>query len=275
MKRYPIVFSIASSDCMGGAGTQADIKTVSALGAYAATAITAITVQSSKAIKTVYPLPADIIRQQIEAVMEDIRPDVVRIGAVNDIESVRTIADCLRKYHPTYVVFDFILLRIDGKRIPGDDTIAVIQKELFPFTNLITMSLYEAEALAKMKITTKEELREAAKKLAENIRIPILLKGANLLDNQTYDVVYIPDGEKWEYIAPRLDNLNVLSVSCTFSSAIATFLALGFELNIAVMKAREYLHEAIERGKDINFGKTTGSICHSWNPVQMQIYGND
>jgi len=273
MKRYPIVFSIAGSDSKGGAGIQADIKTISALGAYAATAVTAIIDQTSTKVRTTYPIPNEIIEHQIKSVMEDLWPDVVKIGLIGDIDAARTIADSLRKYHPEYVVYDPVMISLDGVRVLDDETIKVINDELFPYTNLISLNLHEATLMTGIQINNKEDLRYAAKKLSEKCRIPIFLKGSNMLDNQTYDVLYIPDGESWEYIAPKLENVNVYGASCTFTSGIATYLALGYELNIAVMKAREFMYEAIERGKGIVIGHEAAPICHSWNPVKMQVYG--
>lgn len=275
MKRYPIVFSIASSDCSGGGGIQSDTKTISALGAYAASAITAITVQNTLGIKSIYALPSNVIRGQIEAIMEDMWPDVVKIGSINDVDTAALIADCMRKYHPEYVVYDPTFLGAHESIQIKNDILTKIQEILFPYANLVTINIEEIKILTGMQIARKEDLMKAARNMSERYKIPVLAKGHHLLGAYTYDVLYIPDGENWEFIGPRIETNNTHGSSSTFTAAIATYLALGEKLNNAVRKAREFLQEAIERGKDVNTGHGRGPLCHNWNPVEMHIYGNE
>lgn len=273
MKRYPVIFSIAGSDSTGGAGIQADIKTISALGAYAASALTSIMVQNTVGIDNILIVPEDIIRRQIELIMEDMWPDVVKIGLVNSLSTAHVIADCLRKYHPEYVVYDPVLEPVEGFNLFDKETFKAACDELFPYTNLITLNIPEIETITDIQVHSKEDLKEATKKVAEKYLIPVLGKGYNLLDNNTYDVLYVPDGDKWEYIGSYIDSPNTHGASTSFSAAIATYLALGEKLNEAIRLAREYIQKAIDTGKDVYVGRGKGPICHTWNPVKMQIYG--
>ena len=150
MKKYPCVLSIAGSDCSGGAGIQADLKTISALGGYAATAITAITVQNTLGVRAIHPVPPVYVRGQIEAVMEDIRPDAVKIGMINDVEIVEAIASCLRTYRPRFVVFDPVMVSTSGHRLIEEDAISALTRELMPLASLITPNLSEAEVFFLM-----------------------------------------------------------------------------------------------------------------------------
>ena len=145
MKHYPVILSIAGSDCSGGAGIQADIKTISALGGYAASVITAVTVQNTMGVHAVHAVPIEIIRGQIEAVMEDLHPEVVKIGMVGDAETVRAIAGCLQKYHPKYIVYDPVMVSTSGRKLMNDDAIEIVKRELFPLVSLITPNLDEAD----------------------------------------------------------------------------------------------------------------------------------
>ena len=156
MKTYPVVLSIAGSDCSGGAGIQADIKTISALGAYAASVITAVTVQNTRGVKAVHTVPAEIVQGQIEAVMEDLRPDALKIGMVSEPALVKIIAGCLLKYPHCPIVYDPVMVSTSGRKLMAEDAIQLIKEELFPLTSLITPNLDETEVLTGKKITTAE-----------------------------------------------------------------------------------------------------------------------
>ena len=181
MKTYPVVLSIAGSDCSGGAGIQADIKTISALGAYAASVITAVTVQNTRGVKAVHIVPAEIVQGQIEAVMEDLRPDALKIGMVSEPALVKIIAGCLLKYPHCPIVYDPVMVSTSGRKLMAKDAIQLIKEELFPLTSLITPNLDETEVLTGKKITTAEEMKEAARQLSEEYRYVFLLQ-------QPYDV---------------------------------------------------------------------------------------
>ncbi|MDL2305160.1 hydroxymethylpyrimidine/phosphomethylpyrimidine kinase [Bacteroides sp. OttesenSCG-928-D19] len=267
MKHYPIVLSIAGSSCIGEAGIQADARTILALGAYPTTVITAIAVQDRTGIKSTHEIPADVIRSQIEFVMEGIFPDVVKIGLIGSAKAAKTIADSLRKYHPKYVVYDPVLLTSGGLNIPDEETMKIIEDELLRYTNLMTINLAEAELFGKMEISTTDDLKEVSRILAERYRIPVLCKGANFLSENTYDTLHIPDGVNWEYIGERINTNNMHGASTIFSAAIATKLASGEKLNTAIKDAREFIEEEIIKGnKDID---------NILTPVRMQVYSSN
>ena len=165
MKHYIPVLSIAGSDCSGGAGIQADLKTISALGSYAATAITAVTVQNTCGVRAIHPVPADIIKGQIQAVMEDIRPLAVKIGMVNDIEAIHAIAEALTTYHPQYVVFDPVMVSTSGHRLIEEEAIELLKTTLIPLATVITPNLKEAEVLYGKPISTLTDMEKAAYEL--------------------------------------------------------------------------------------------------------------
>lgn len=270
MKHYPIVLSIAGSDCSGGAGIQADIKAISALGAYAASVVTALTVQNTMGVRAVHTIPAEVVRGQIEAVMEDLHPETVKIGMVSEKEIVRVIVDCLHKYHPENVVYDPVMVSTSGRKLMTDDAIEIIKKELFPLTSLVTPNLDEAEVLTGRKITTPEAMQQVAKELSSLYQTGILIKGGHLQGEEMQDVL-CTDGNIFIYKSSKIDSRNLHGTGCTLSSSIATYLALGYTMNEAVSKAKMYLNGAINIGKEVVIGHGNGPLCHFWNPVKAQI----
>lgn len=272
MKRYPVILSIAGSDSSGGAGIQADMKAISALGAYAATAITAITVQNTLGVRAIHPVPPEYVRGQIEAVMEDICPDAIKIGMINDIAIVRVIAESIVKYKPKHVVFDPVMVSTSGSRLIEDNAIEVLIKELIPLTDIITPNLDEAEVLTGKKIRNLEEMKEAATKLLLFGCKAVLVKGGHLEGENMYDVLVIASQtEPIVFTGKHIDSKNVHGTGCTLSSSIATFLALGEDMPTAVAKAKDYISGAIESGKDVFIGHGNGPLNHSYAPIAMKI----
>jgi len=272
MKRYPVILSIAGSDSSGGAGIQADMKAVSALGAYAATAITAITVQNTLGVRAIHPVPPEYVRGQIEAVMDDICPDAIKIGMINDIAIVRVIAESIVKYKPKHVVFDPVMVSTSGSRLIEDNAIEVLIKELIPLTDIITPNLDEAEVLTGKKIRNLEEMKEAATKLLSFGCEAVLVKGGHLEGENMYDVLVIASQtEPIVFTGKHIDSKNVHGTGCTLSSSIATFLALGEDMPTAVAKAKDYISGAIESGKDVFIGHGNGPLNHSYAPIAMKI----
>lgn len=270
MKHYPIVLSIAGSDCSGGAGIQADIKTISALGGYAASVVTAITVQNTMGVHAVHTVLPEIVRAQIEAVMEDLHPTAIKIGMVSDEEIVRTIAGCLRKYHPPYVVYDPVMVSTSGRKLMNDATVEIIKKELFPLTHLITPNLDEVNVLTGKKVTTPNEMQLAAYQLSKLYRTAVLVKGGHLPGDEMQDVLHT-DGNTFIYKESKIRSRNLHGTGCTLSSSIATYLSLGYTMEQAVGKAKKYLSGAIDAGKEIIIGQGNGPLCHFWNPEVAQI----
>ena len=271
MKRYPVILSIAGSDSSGGAGIQADMKAISALGAYAATAITAITVQNTLGVRAIHPIPPEYVRGQIEAVMDDISPDSIKIGMINDIAIVHVIAESIIKYKPKHVVFDPVMVSTSGSRLIEDNAIEVLVKELIPLTDIITPNLDEAEVLTGKKIRSLEEMKEAAAQLLTFGCKSVLVKGGHLEGKEMYDVLMTnTQTEATVFTGKHIDSKNVHGTGCTLSSPIATYLALGENMPSAVRKAKEYISGAIEKGKDVFIGHGNGPLNHSYAPVAMK-----
>ena len=274
MKTYPVVLSIAGSDCSGGAGIQADIKTISALGAYAASVITAVTVQNTRGVKAVHIVPAEIVQGQIEAVMEDLRPDALKIGMVSEPALVKIIAGCLLKYPHCPIVYDPVMVSTSGRKLMAKDAIQLIKEELFPLTSLITPNLDETEVLTGKKITTAEEMKEAARQLSEEYHTAVLVKGGHLEGNEMQDVLFT-DENAYIYKEKKIESRNLHGTGCTLSSSIATYLALGLPMDQAVGKAKSYVSKAIDAGKEIIIGHGNGPLCHFWGPEKARIWDDN
>ena len=273
MRTYPCVLTIAGSDCSGGAGIQADIKTISALGAYAASAITAITVQNTCGVTGIHPVPPSYVKGQIEAVMDDIRPQAIKIGMINDTKIVEVIAEMLQKYQPQFVVFDPVMVSTSGCKLMEDEAIEAITTRLIPLATLITPNLSEAEILAGQKICTVEEMQRQAKEMLKLGCRGVLVKGGHLEGGRMSDVLQV-SGEEAPHLfaAPKVDSRNTHGTGCTLSSAIATYLALGETVTDAVEKAKQYVYKGIEAGKDVCIGHGHGPLNHFYSPVPMHIF---
>ena len=269
MRSYPVVLSIAGSDCSGGAGIQADIKTISAVGGYAATVITAVTVQNTLGVQAVHIVPATIIRGQIEAVMDDLHPDALKIGMVSDGATVQLIADCLRKYHPRYVVYDPVMVSTSGRKLMDDTAIESIKNELFPLVSLITPNLDEVEVLTGKRPATIEEMQQAAQQLSARYDISVLVKGGHLSGEEMCDVLQ-SEGNTYIYKEKKIESRNLHGTGCTLSSSIATYLAQGFPVSEAVGKAKQYVSLAIARGKALEIGHGNGPLGHFEVPIAQK-----
>lgn len=276
MESFPIVLSIAASDSSSETGIQADVRTITALNAYAATALTAIVAQNRKGLDYIHPMTPEIIQNQVEFVMETLWPDVVKIGLINDVPSARIIADALRKYHPQYVIYDPELMTFDGFSLADEETVRVIREEMLQYTNLITINLIETEVLFGHKIETPAQMEESAQELAQKYKIPVLIKGGNLVKDSTYDILAIPHAHTWAYTGTKIVAENIHGLSTIFSAAISTYLAHGETLNIAVKTAREYVEKIILEDTQKNL---TPQAMIDTPPllenVRMQIYTAD
>lgn len=272
MKKYPCILSIAGSDCSGGAGIQADLKTISALGGYAATAITAITVQNTRGVRAIHAVPSVYVRGQIEVVMEDIRPDAVKIGMINEVEIVKVIASCLRRYQPRYVVFDPVMVSTSGHKLIEDDAVSALTRELMPLSSLITPNLSEAKVLTGHSINNVEEMKAAAPDLLKFGCGAVLLKGGHLEGGKMCDVLQIAgEDEPHLFVSDKIESKNTHGTGCTLSSAIATFLALGYDMPQAVERAKAYVTGGINAGKEVHIGEGHGPLNHFYAPVPMKI----
>lgn len=274
MKRYHCVLTIAGSDCSGGAGIQADIKTISALGGYAASAITAITVQNTCGVTGIHPVPASYVKAQIDAVMTDIKPAAIKIGMINDVDIVKAIAESIKEYKPQFVVFDPVMVSTSGCKLIEDQAIEAIKSELIPLSTIITPNLSEAIVLSGYdNISSSDSMNTAGGKILEMGCKAVLIKGGHLDGNDMCDVLCIKGADTPHiYTASKIDSRNTHGTGCTLSSAIATYLALGDTLQEAVRKAKDYVHYGILNGKDIYIGNGHGPLNHFYSPVPMHIF---
>lgn len=257
----PVILTIAGSDCSGGAGIQADIKAMSALGGYAASVITAVTVQNTLGVQASFPIPLDIVRGQIKAVMDDLDVASVKIGIVHDAEIARVIADELRFYKPRYVVYDPVMISTSGHRLITEDSIESIKKELLPLATLITPNLHEAALLYGASLPTVTHMEEAASVLSQTYGPAVLIKGGHLDGNEMCDVLY-SKGQIYHFKDMKIETNNLHGTGCTLSSAIATLLGYGYNLPEAVQKAKHYITEAIRQGEKMEIGHGNGPVWH-------------
>ena len=267
------VLAIAGSDPSGGAGIQADIKAITALGGYAASAITALTVQNTLGVKEIFPIPARIVSEQIKAVMEDIEPQAIKIGMVKDAEIVKCIAESIKQYNPLFAVFDPVMVSTSGHRLIDEDIMEGIEKTLIPLASLITPNLHEAEVLLRRKIESFQEMEEAAKELALRYQTCVLIKGGHLTGDTMCDVLAFPNGSTSHFACPKIESTNLHGTGCTLSSAIATFVSksiaegaaavTGDILESAISNAKEYVTSAIVEGSKRKIGKGNGPLWHN------------
>lgn len=259
------VLTIAGSDCSGGAGIQADLKTIGAHGLYGMSVITAVTSQNTQGVRGVWPVPANVVKEQIEAVFEDIFPDAVKIGMMATGENLHAVAECLKKYRESavkrpFVVLDPVLISTSGRPLLDPLAGNALTGELFPMADLITPNLPEACSLSGMTISSGEDRERAAKELSARYGCSVLIKGGHeagaaddLLYNSSSDTV------TW-YRNERIESKNTHGTGCTLSSAIACEMALEASMEDAVREAKEYITGAIRDGMDL--GKGNGPLNH-------------
>jgi hydroxymethylpyrimidine/phosphomethylpyrimidine kinase len=269
---YPVVLTIAGSDSGGGAGIQADLKTISALGAFGTSAITAVTVQNTLGVQAIHSIPLDILKGQIEAVMSDFSVKAIKIGMLDQPEVVSVILDAIVKYHPPYVVVDPVIVATSGDILIHDQAIDKMKKELFPFVDLITPNLSEASILLGRMINDITEMKMAAKLLSSSFGCKsVLIKGGHLFDNTMTDILWMNKEEQLHtFSSKKIDTKNLHGTGCSLSSAIATFLAFGETIPQAVQYAKEYITSAIECGQDIMIGHGHGPINHFFKPETLK-----
>lgn len=272
-KHYPRVLSIAGSDSGGGAGIQADLKTFSALGCYGMTAITALTAQNTQGVRGIHGVPPEFLAAQLDAVLEDIGADAVKIGMLHAPEIVRVVAQALRKYKLRHVVLDPVMVATSGDRLIAEETVSVLVQELFPLATVITPNLDEAELLLGHTIAGIPALEGAARELQALGAPGVLLKGGHLKGDEVVDLLLQGDCAPLRLASPRIASGNVHGTGCTLSSAIAAQLALGHGLEDAVRLARAYILGAIAAGADVHTGRGHGPLNHGYAPVAMQLRG--
>lgn len=264
MQKIAKALAIAGSDSGGGAGIQADLKTFSSLGVYGSSVITAITAQNTKEVTAVHNIPPDIIKKQIDAVLSDIGADAVKIGMLSNKKIIKTIANSLKKYNINNIVLDPLMVSASGAKLLQDNAIEPLKKELIPLTLIVTPNVPEAEVLVNFKIKTIEDIKKAAKEILKLGCKAVLMKGGHLdfdnINENIIDIFY--DGKEFIEIKNKRINKIGHGTGCTLSSAIAAYLAKGFELKEAVKEAINYVHNALERSFKV--GERDYVLEHSW-----------
>lgn len=263
MKHYKRTLTIAGSDPSGGAGIQADMKTMSACGCYAMSAITAVVDENTVGVYGVHPIPVDFVKGQITSVLDDIGADAVKIGMLHSSELIRTVKNTLLHYHIKNIVLDPVMVATSGDKLLLDEAIATLKEELIPETRVITPNIPEAEILLGSSINGQADLPKVVKELSCNRRVSVLLKAGHLNDDVLIDIFYNAETDEiLELPSNRLNTQNTHGTGCTFSSAVASFLAHNLPLNDAVKQAKEYINKAIIEGANYEIGKGHGPVHH-------------
>ena len=257
--------TIAGSDCSGGAGIQADIKTMTMHGVYAMSAITAQTAQNTTGVRAIQESEPEFLKQQIDAVFEDIYPDAVKIGMVSSSELIHVIVDRLNYYGAKNIVVDPVMVASAGSSLMKDNAVKTLIKELFPVATLVTPNIPEAQVLSGMNIRNREDMVTVAKYIGDNFHCAVLLKGGHSI-NDANDLLY-DHGELIWFAGRRIDNPNTHGTGCTLSSAIASNLALGFSLEESAGRAKVYISEALAAMLDL--GKGSGPMNHAYLITKM------
>lgn len=268
---YPRLLSIAGSDSSGGAGIQADIKTAAALGCYAMTAVTAITAQNTCGVTAIHAIPVDMLKAQIEAVMDDIGIDALKIGMLHAPEVVEVVAWAIRHYGIKKVVLDPVMVSANGDPLITPETVEILVRELFPLASVVTPNLDEAAFLLQRPLTDRAQLDEAASDLLAMGAPTVLLKGAHLPGERIIDIFAAAGADWLRMEVARIPSANIHGSGCTLSSAIASYLAIGLPLREAVTAGRAYVLQAIAAGAPVKAGKGQGPLNHGFAPVPMRV----
>lgn len=253
--------SIAGSDSCGGAGIQADLKTMTMNGVYAMCAVTALTAQNTTGVRGIEETSPDFLRQQLDAIFEDIYPDAVKIGMVSSSELIHVIAETLKKYQANNIVVDPVMVATSGSRLIKSQAVTNLCQELLPLATLVTPNIPEAEILADCKISDEEDMKYAAKRIYTAYECAVLLKGGHGRD-RAKDLLYAKEEFQW-FQGVCIENPNTHGTGCTLSSAIASNLAKGFSLEESVKRAKEYISGALAAMLDL--GKGSGPMQHNFN----------
>ncbi len=270
---YFTALSIAGSDCSGGAGIQADIKTMSALGVYAASVITNITVQNTLGVESLHPIDSYVIERQIHAVMNDIRPMAIKIGMLGNKATIEAVVKALSVYYHGNLVLDPVMISTSGSVLLDNDAIDIMCKTLLPMAKVVTPNIHEAEVLANMKIINKDDIKLAARRILDYGCSAVLIKGGHIQGKNKCDILVEckQNGivEEHEYDSVTVESKNTHGTGCTLSSAITAYLAQGMNLPNAVEEAKEYITMAIAEGADVCIGKGHGPLNHFFNSMKM------
>ena len=252
--------TIAGSDSSGGAGIQADIKTMTAHGVYAMSAVTALTAQNTTGVTGIMEVTPEFLREQIDDIFTDIYPDAVKIGMVSSSRLIEVIAERLAHYGAANIVVDPVMVATSGARLIGEEAVDTLKERLLPMATVLTPNIPEAEVLSGMDVRTAEDMERAAALIGDTYGCAVLLKGGHQL-NDANDLLYRHKKLKW-FNGRRIDNPNTHGTGCTLSSAIASNLAKGMDMDLAVERAKVYLSGALEAQLDL--GKGSGPMNHGF-----------
>ena len=253
--------SIAGSDSCGGAGIQADIKTMTMNGVYAMSAVTALTAQNTTGVRAIQESSPEFLKDQIDAVFEDIFPDAVKIGMVSSAELIRVIADRLRYFQAVNIVVDPVMVATSGSALMKGGAVHTLIGELFPLAVLVTPNIPEAEILSEQSVSSKEEMIRAAEAISKKNGCAVLLKGGHSVHDAS-DLLYENGAYQW-FEGQRIENANTHGTGCTLSSAIAANLAKGFSLAVSVQRAKDYISSAL--GAMLDLGRGSGPLQHNFD----------
>lgn len=252
--------TIAGSDSSGGAGIQADIKTMTANGVYAMSAITALTAQNTMGVTGIMDVSPEFLGKELDSVFTDIYPDAVKIGMVSSSELIEVIAEKLREYKAVNVVLDPVMVATSGARLISEDAVETLVRELMPLADIVTPNIPETEVLTGMKISTPEDMERAAREVSERYGCGVLCKGGHRV-NDANDLLWSDGTGRW-YRGERIENPNTHGTGCTLSSAIASNLAKGYSIGESVERAKRYISGAL--GAMLDLGKGSGPMDHGF-----------
>lgn len=255
------VLTIAGSDSSGGAGIQADIKTMICNGVYAMSAITALTAQNTTGVTAIMEVTPEFLAEELDNIFTDIYPDAVKIGMVSSGALLRVIAEKLQEYKASNIVVDPVMIATSGARLISEEAVEVLKNSLLPMASLLTPNIPEAEVLTGRKIVSSEDMIEAAAQIGENYHCAVLCKGGHQL-NDANDLLWKEGKYQW-FRGERINNPNTHGTGCTLSSAIASNLAKGYDLETAVERAKKYISGALAAMLDL--GKGSGPMNHGFD----------
>ncbi len=263
MKSYIKTLTIAGSDCGGGAGIQADLKTFSALGCYAMSVVTALTAQNTVGVQEILTISPEFITTQLRSIFEDMGADSIKTGMLHSAEVVEVVAHTLKKQKGITVVVDPVMVAKDGSFLLEPSAIVALSTQLFPLATVITPNLIEANTLLNTCIGNSKEMERAAKALTQWGTPAVLLKGGHLRGVQSRDCLYLKTSNEWHWFESAwIDTQNTHGTGCTLSAAITAFLARGFSVIESVAKAKHYISAAIAAGSEYRLGQGQGPVQH-------------
>ena len=262
-----VVLSIAGSDSSGGAGIQADIKTIIANGCFAETAITALTAQNTLGVRDILNVTPEFLENELDAIFEDIRPDAIKIGMVSDKNLIKSIVKKLKQYNAKNIVVDPVMVATSGSKLLSDDAINTLINELIPLADIITPNIPEAEVLSGIKINNINDMEQAIKIISKLGSKSVLLKGGHMI-NDANDLLYYNNELTW-INGKRINNNNTHGTGCTLSSAIASNLAKDYDIVTSIKRSKYYLSNCLMQM--LNLGSGSGPMDHGWNFKEINI----